>query len=286
MVTLTWLINIMAFTSSISVLVVLPFLYKRNRNRGVIQLLILVLLIAILYGAGLILSMSKNIEEVQINDFEPQLFTLLIYLSQSILIPGTLRNLLFIKGYKLYFISIILFVKLVTIPFILLDNNFIVLIIWNIFQLFMMTFVTFNILRCLKVVPETIRSPVKVLSYIFMLLLFPLTIAEDFLAIIGIIKAYNFIEAFTFMLLMLCISLLTIIYLTSKKKQLSKKELAEQSKLTDREYEVFLLLLEHKQNKEIAELLNISSETVKSHVSNILKKVKVKRRSEIQYLLE
>lgn len=286
MVTLTWLINIMAFTSSISVLVVLPFLYKRNSNRGVIQLLILVLLIAILYGAGLILSMSKNIEEVQINDFEPQLFTLLIYLSQSILIPGTLRNLLFIKGYKLYFISIILFVILVTIPFILLDNNFIVFIIWNIFQLFMMTFVTFNILRCLKVVPETIRSPVKVLSYIFMLLLFPLTIAEDFLAIIGIIKAYNFIEAFTFMLLMLCISLLTIIYLTSKKKQLSKKELAEQSKLTDREYEVFLLLLEHKQNKEIAELLNISSETVKSHVSNILKKVKVKRRSEIQYLLE
>lgn len=286
MVILTWLINIMAFTSSISVLVILPFLYKRNRNRGVIQLLLLVLLIALLYGAGLFYSMSQSVTEIPTPDYDPHIFTLLIYLFQSLLLPGVLKNLLHKNGRGLYYVSITLFLVLVLLPYSILDTSIVIFIVWNLFQLFMMIFVMVNILRSIKNVPEQIRSYVKILSYIFMLLLFPLTIAEDLLAVNRLIKAYNFIEAFTFMLLMISISIFTIIHLTYKKKSLNKKELAEKSKLTEREYEIFLLLLEHKQNKEIANLLNISRETVKSHVSNILKKLEVKRRSEIHYLLK
>jgi DNA-binding NarL/FixJ family response regulator len=48
--------------------------------------------------------------------------------------------------------------------------------------------------------------------------------------------------------------------------------------LTQREREVLQLITEGKGNKEIADLLYISTETVKSHVKNIFKKLGVKNR--------
>ena len=50
--------------------------------------------------------------------------------------------------------------------------------------------------------------------------------------------------------------------------------------LTRREKEVLQLVAEGKGNKEIADLLCISTETVKSHVKNIFKKFRVKNRVE------
>ena len=48
--------------------------------------------------------------------------------------------------------------------------------------------------------------------------------------------------------------------------------------LTEREYCVLKLLVEGKNNKEIAEDLSIEPCTVKAHVTSILKKFKVKNR--------
>ncbi|UCD31000.1 MAG: response regulator transcription factor, partial [Desulfobacterales bacterium] len=50
--------------------------------------------------------------------------------------------------------------------------------------------------------------------------------------------------------------------------------------LTQREKEVLQLIAEGKGNKEIADMLYISTETVKSHVKNIFKKFRVKNRVE------
>ncbi len=49
--------------------------------------------------------------------------------------------------------------------------------------------------------------------------------------------------------------------------------------LTDREQEVFELLVLNKTTKEIAEFLGISEKTVRNHISNTIQKLGVKGRA-------
>ncbi len=51
--------------------------------------------------------------------------------------------------------------------------------------------------------------------------------------------------------------------------------------LTDREKEVYRLLLLAQSNKEISSALNISTRTVRFHISNILHKFRVTNRIEL-----
>ena len=53
----------------------------------------------------------------------------------------------------------------------------------------------------------------------------------------------------------------------------------EKSILTKREREGFLLLVENKSTKEIAEELEISEKTVRNHISNVMQKLGVKGRA-------
>jgi len=50
--------------------------------------------------------------------------------------------------------------------------------------------------------------------------------------------------------------------------------------LTNREREVFELLVKDKTTKEIAQLLFISEKTVRNHISNVIQKLGVKGRSQ------
>ncbi len=50
--------------------------------------------------------------------------------------------------------------------------------------------------------------------------------------------------------------------------------------LTEREYEVFKLLVLNKSTKEIALILNISEKTVRNHISNTMQKLGVKGRAQ------
>lgn len=50
--------------------------------------------------------------------------------------------------------------------------------------------------------------------------------------------------------------------------------------LTDRELEVFELLIQNKTTKEIANNLYISEKTVRNHISNTIQKLGVKGRSQ------
>ncbi len=49
--------------------------------------------------------------------------------------------------------------------------------------------------------------------------------------------------------------------------------------LTKREKDVFLLLIQNKSTKEIADTLNISEKTVRNHVSNAMQKLGCKGRA-------
>lgn len=59
------------------------------------------------------------------------------------------------------------------------------------------------------------------------------------------------------------------------------KAFAQATGLTDRELDVFALLLENKSNQQISETLYISTGTVKAHIHNIFQKVGVTRRYEL-----
>ena len=50
--------------------------------------------------------------------------------------------------------------------------------------------------------------------------------------------------------------------------------------LTNREEEVFSLLVKNKSTKEIAEILDISEKTVRNHISNTMQKLGVKGRAQ------
>ena len=49
--------------------------------------------------------------------------------------------------------------------------------------------------------------------------------------------------------------------------------------LTNRERQVFNLLVDNKSTKEIATILKISEKTVRNHISNVIQKLGVKGRS-------
>ena len=50
--------------------------------------------------------------------------------------------------------------------------------------------------------------------------------------------------------------------------------------LTDREQEVFELLVKNKTTGEIAKKLNISEKTIRNHISNVMQKLGVKGRTQ------
>ena len=50
--------------------------------------------------------------------------------------------------------------------------------------------------------------------------------------------------------------------------------------LTSREREIFNLLVVNRNTDEIADMLNISSKTVRNHISNVIQKLGVKGRSQ------
>lgn len=60
---------------------------------------------------------------------------------------------------------------------------------------------------------------------------------------------------------------------------LRKVKNMKKSILTDREQEVFKLLVLNKTTKEIANELNISEKTVRNHISNTIQKLGVKGRA-------
>ncbi len=58
------------------------------------------------------------------------------------------------------------------------------------------------------------------------------------------------------------------------------RDVRMKSLLTSREREVFELLVQDKTTREIAESLFISEKTVRNHISNVMKKLAVKGRSQ------
>lgn len=58
-------------------------------------------------------------------------------------------------------------------------------------------------------------------------------------------------------------------------------DLSESSLLTRREYEVALLVARGLSNKQIAQALVVSQETVKNHISNVMRKFGAQNRAHV-----
>lgn len=81
----------------------------------------------------------------------------------------------------------------------------------------------------------------------------------------------------------LLISILLNIYFFTSIKKL-KTPLNHSENLTKQEQNIVALILQDKSNKEIAETLFVSVSTIKTHVNNIFKKLKVQSRDDIKNL--
>jgi DNA-binding NarL/FixJ family response regulator len=74
-------------------------------------------------------------------------------------------------------------------------------------------------------------------------------------------------------------------YVSLRKKKSSREELYEN--LSNREREVFQMIAEGRSTKEIAEILFVSTSTVKTHRSHILEKLQVDNMSQlVQFAIE
>ncbi len=58
-----------------------------------------------------------------------------------------------------------------------------------------------------------------------------------------------------------------------------------EKKLTDRQFEIFLLVVDGLSSKEVGEKLNISSSTIDSHIKEIITNLKVEKRSQFAGVL-
>ncbi len=95
----------------------------------------------------------------------------------------------------------------------------------------------------------------------------------------------NHISWIYILISLLVISVTGNIYLwLSFKKVNSKSSKKIKDQLTNQEQNILNLILENKTNKQIADALFISLSTVKTHVNNIFKKLKVQSREEIKAL--
>ncbi len=94
-----------------------------------------------------------------------------------------------------------------------------------------------------------------------------------------------------FLALTVFIAIFIFLYLHGKSKRISNKRrvevevLLQKKIITEREKEIIVLILKGKSNKEIEEELFISLGTVKNHLYNIYKKLKVKSRTQLISIL-
>lgn len=110
--------------------------------------------------------------------------------------------------------------------------------------------------------------------------------------LLSVLQYYFLIRTFSFEIYLLVLALLfTVIGLwagknmtgTNSAKQLDfepNKEAINYLGLSDRELEVLLLIAEGLSNKDIADRLYISTNTVKTHISNLFSKLDANRRTE------
>ncbi|MCW8981693.1 MAG: LuxR C-terminal-related transcriptional regulator [Altibacter sp.] len=80
------------------------------------------------------------------------------------------------------------------------------------------------------------------------------------------------------------VSLAVNIYLFRRIARLKQRSVSEESTLSEQEKKVLELILANKTNKEIASLLFVSVSTVKTHINNLYKKLKVTSREEVKQL--
>ncbi len=93
---------------------------------------------------------------------------------------------------------------------------------------------------------------------------------------------------FIYVILFICVISVILNIVLFTKLQNKKKNLKTdlKSSLTKQEQNILQLLLEDKSNKDIADALFVSLSTVKTHVNNVFRKLKVQNREEVKNLFD
>jgi len=78
---------------------------------------------------------------------------------------------------------------------------------------------------------------------------------------------------------------MVLIEKVSEHRQFNLKELKERYGLTERQMDILKLLVNGSSNKEIAEALCVTEDTVKGHLKHVMRRLEVNTRTEILSML-
>lgn len=301
-----WLVNLFSLFSCFGALTVLIFLTRREKKTRFWKLLAIVGLYVFSYASGifyLIITYGFTVPEIVKMDLIPTGPDVFYYV-QSVLYLFQFWLIISVTSDILDFsprLSYLVFAPIAVIAFLIPDTMLLIhrdfVIRHSDFFIFVRLFLIYAIIEHVLITALIRRKTwckgsltwLSPLFIVFVFVVVPAMFAEDVLMLYQIIKAFNIVEATGFFMLMTTVMITGIIHLSSHKegedRPLTLLELSEQYSLTAREIDVLreLLAAANISYKEIASKLNISPETVKTHVSRIYRKLGVSAKQELKY---
>lgn len=306
MIIIMWLANLFSLFSCFGALIVLIFAAVKSKDKWIWKILAIISIYVFSYASGmmyLIINFGFSIPEIRSMDIIPEspgfsyFLKSLLYLIQFWFIISVTNEYFSIKSRIIYVLFSPLVLAGFFIPdFLLLLKNDFLLRNSNLFIIFrlslaylLMEYPLITSLLKRKEGRNKLKSWLLIIIFLFAALIAPLMFVEDLLSLYKGMVTYNLIEAIGFLLLMTTVMITGILNLSSRGTReidtISLLDVSREYGLTDREMDVLkeLIASSNASYKEIALTLNISPETVKTHVSRIYKKIGVSAKQELKY---
>lgn len=298
-----WILNFFSLSTSFGALVVLGVLYIWLRKRGILLLFLTILFLTASYGTGLWTFLSNtglgapNVSDTTVLSYD---FTLLNILSQAadllliLIIPLIPQSFFGKKERWIWFVLIPFVILGYLLPLIPAENwstntlrSFVIGGARLSGYIFVFVYGMSAPLRWRNLIPERIRKVIRYILVYFTFFHFPLMILEDVLMITGKLPLYNTVEALGFFGLTTSTIIVSLLYMIrgQETSAASLEKFGLTCSLTGRELEVLPLLAEGQAYKEIADSLNISLDTVKTHASSVYRKTGTPGKQALKYLV-
>lgn len=299
-----WLINLFSLFSCFGAFVVVAFIAVRAKRAVYWQVFAIVAMFVTSYAAGILQFITRtgfSLPEMDVSAIVQTKFNakyvidLVLYLALYWLIPSVTHQFLQIKR-RLGYVVLLPFVAaglLLPAALLIIDANVLeasiqmFAILKLLLQVVLIEYAIVMIVARREVIPRGVRHGLVIYAAIMGATVVPMMMVEDMLVLYSIIPAYNLAEAAGFLSMTTSILIVGIYYLAvSGKKRIEPVPLLDVSReygLTERESEVIKELVGGARYKEISQRLNISPETVKTHVSRIYRKLGVTAKQELKY---
>jgi DNA-binding CsgD family transcriptional regulator len=304
MVLVLWLINFFSVFSSFGVIVCLVLVYARFKNKGILYLLIAVVMLSLVYLSGIVQLIQQT--EMGIPSAREYFYSIRPSIPSQVFETILLGVLCFSfpfsayvfmgarRGLRIIILNLIvllvlsaIYIVLISILSVSFTVRAIVLFIRMVPYIVALEFACFLVLRNADNIWFGIKKLTVIYTKIFAYILIPAMLLEDIVYFTVDLSFYNLVEAASFFILVLSILHIGILFALQYPRSVAKYEnvgvFAREFRLTGREEEVCSFLVRGASYKDIGHSLNISIDTVKTHVKNIYQKTNCSGKYDLKY---